>query len=215
MAHFAILDDNNTVTDVIVIGNGDLHDDHGEECEEKGLHMCRHIFQDQTVKAVQTSYNANFRNKYAAIGDTYLEEHDVFISSQPYPSHTLNLDTFLWECPVPKPEDPPKNYIYTWDEENVNWKLFDVRLPLVEVTNEKFRSALTLQEKILWDNPETNPDSKKVIIVTAKMDLPTYLYRDKNNELLDLLVNTGIFTRERMDEIIDDLLTLPPPPPII
>lgn len=209
MAHYAILDENNIVENVICVCNEDICDEHGNECEELGAHVCKSVYCDESIRAVQTSYHANFRKKFASIGDRYLEEHDVFISPQPYPSSTLNTETFDWECPVPKPENPPENKIYVWSEEDLNWILMDTRLPQVKITNELFRSNLTLEEKILWDNPETGTELQKVIITTAKLDLPTTLYRDKNNEILDLLVSRGIFTEERMNEFIDKFLNPP------
>lgn len=78
MAHFAQLDENNKVIQVIVIADKDTADDKGVEKEEIGIAFCKSLFGDDT-KWVQTSYNANFRGIYAGIGDTYDEENDVFI----------------------------------------------------------------------------------------------------------------------------------------
>lgn len=81
---------------------------------------------------IQTSYNTygnqhpknnSLRGNYAGIGFTYDRENDVFYAPQPYPSWTLNQDTWLWESPVPM----PTNGIYKWDEPTLNW---------VEVTEE-------------------------------------------------------------------------------
>ena len=65
-----------------------------------------------------------FRGNYAGIGYEYKEDLDAFIPLQPFPSWELNETTFLWEAPVPMPEDagtgePPK--LYRWDEETTNW----------------------------------------------------------------------------------------------
>lgn len=211
MAHFAILNEDNIVENVICVCNEDICDEHGNECEHLGQDVCKSVYQDESIRAVQTSYHANFRGKFASVGDTYLDEHDIFISPQPYPSSTLNMETFVWEPPVPKPENPPENFIYVWDEENVNWTLLDTRLPEVEVSNEVFRSILTLEEKLLWDNPESGTETKKQIITTAKLDLPTTLYRDQPNEIFELLVNKKVFTRKRMNEIIESLINPRPP----
>lgn len=75
-----------------------------------------------------------------------------------------------------------------------------------------FRNQLTLEEKILWDNPETASETKKPFIVTAKLDLPTTLRRDEPNEVFELLVSKNIFTRTGMDTIIQNLFKPPLPP---
>ena len=68
---------------------------------------------------VQTSYNRNFRSKYAAPGDTWDKVNERFIPPQPYNSWTLNEDTCLWEAPVAYPDD---GKLYDWDEATTNWK---------------------------------------------------------------------------------------------
>jgi hypothetical protein len=67
MAHFAELNANNVVTQVIVVNNNELLDN-GIESEAKGISFCQSLFGGNWI---QTSYNANFRGKYAGIGDTY------------------------------------------------------------------------------------------------------------------------------------------------
>lgn len=79
MAHFAELDSNNVVKRVIVVGNPDCLDEEGNESEEVGIAFCRSIISPDSTW-VQTSYNGNMRGKYAAIGDTYDEVQDVFVS---------------------------------------------------------------------------------------------------------------------------------------
>jgi hypothetical protein len=78
MAHFAQLDENNKVTQIIVVDNKDTSDDKDVEQEEIGIAFCKSLFGEDT-KWVQTSYNSNFRGVYASIGDTYDEENDVFV----------------------------------------------------------------------------------------------------------------------------------------
>ncbi len=77
MAHFAQIDDNNIVTNVIVVHNNELLDDKGIESEWKGIEFCIQHFGGRWV---QTSYNAKFRGKYAGIGHTYDETLDEFIA---------------------------------------------------------------------------------------------------------------------------------------
>ncbi len=69
MAHFAQLDENNVVTQVIVVANDELLLD-GVENETKGIMFCKSLLGDDT-RWVQTSYNANFGGKFAGIGDVW------------------------------------------------------------------------------------------------------------------------------------------------
>lgn len=77
MAHFAQLDENNIVTGVLVVNNEKLIDENGNESEQKGIDFLKDLF-GQDTKWVQTSYNGNFRDKYAGIGDLYDEANDIF-----------------------------------------------------------------------------------------------------------------------------------------
>ena len=118
MAHFAQLDENNVVTQVIVIHNNELLDN-GEESEAKGLAFCQVLFPGLHWK--QTSYNGNFRKNYAGIGYTYLPfPIDGFAPPRPYPSWNLNPDTCHWVAPLPYPAD---GLVYAWDEAIGNWQM--------------------------------------------------------------------------------------------
>jgi hypothetical protein len=89
MAHFAQLDENNVVTQVIVVNSSVLIDPQpvvingvmytNGESESKGIEFCKGLHGADT-NWVQTSYNANFRGKYAGIGDTFDAENNVFMS---------------------------------------------------------------------------------------------------------------------------------------
>lgn len=119
MAHFAQLDENNTVIQVIVVGNRRLYDFGLQaESELKGIEYCKSLYGEDTIWK-QTSYNSNFRYNYAGIDSTYDPENDAFIPPKPYDSWTLNTTTFLWEAPVPLPEENPENY--NWDEDTQTW----------------------------------------------------------------------------------------------
>jgi len=117
MAHFAQLDDNNLVTQVIVVDNSELEDSNGVEQEAIGITFCTNLFGADTVWK-QTSYNGNFRKNYAGIGFTYDATRDAFIPPQTYASWTLNETTCQWEAPVPYPTDD--NY-YEWNESTQQW----------------------------------------------------------------------------------------------
>ena len=117
MAHFAQLDNLNTVTQVIVVHNNELIDQNGNESEEKGIQFCKSIFGEQT-NWIQTSYNGTFRKNFAGYGYKYDEVHDAFIPPQPYLSWVLNNTTFVWEPPIPYPSD---DKIYIWNESTLAW----------------------------------------------------------------------------------------------
>jgi hypothetical protein len=115
MAHFAQLDDNNIVTQVIVVANNELLLD-GVESEVKGILFCKSLFGEDT-KWKQTSYNGNIRKNYAGIGYTYDVNNDYFYAPQPYPSWTLDADA-RWQAPVPMPTD---DKMYSWNEATLSW----------------------------------------------------------------------------------------------
>ena len=109
MAHYAFLDENNIVTEVIT----GIHET--ELIEGLNPEIWYGNFRGQICK--RTSYNHNIRKQYAGIGFTYDSVNDVFIVPQPYPSWTLD-ENFDWQAPTPKPED---DGIYTWNELTLSW----------------------------------------------------------------------------------------------
>jgi hypothetical protein len=115
MAHFAQLNDNNVVTQVIVVANEELLLD-GVESETKGVIFCKSLFGEDT-KWKQTSYNATMRKNYAGIGYTYDVANDYFYAPQPYLSWTLDAEA-KWQPPVAYPTD---DKMYTWNEETLSW----------------------------------------------------------------------------------------------
>jgi hypothetical protein len=118
MAHFAKIDENNIVTQVLVIDQETINTGH---------------FGDPN-SFVQTSYNTRggvhygqdgqpdngvaLRKNYAGIGYTYDPQRDAFYAPQPYNSWTLNEETCYWEAPTPMPTD---GKLYTWDEDTTSW----------------------------------------------------------------------------------------------
>ena len=120
MAHFCQLDENNIVTQVIVVANEDTSDSNGNEVEEIGVAFCKKLLGADT-NWKQTSYNNNMRVRYAGIGYTYNEELDAFVPPQPFASWVLNAETADWESPVgPAPELTQEQIdngaSYRWDE---------------------------------------------------------------------------------------------------
>ena len=114
MAHFAQIDNNNIVTQVIVVANEELLDN-GVESEVKGVAFCQSLFGGNWK---QTSYNANIRKNYAGIGYTFDAARDAFIPPQPFPSWLLDEATCRWEAPVPYPTD---GKMYSWNEATLSW----------------------------------------------------------------------------------------------
>ena len=132
MAHFAQLDDNNVVTQVIVVDNSDTADNNGVESESIGVGFCQKLLGAET-NWKQTSYNSNMRGNYAGIGYTYMSNvatlgvgsTDIFINPQPHNSWSVGVSTATWYPPT-NPGDAPAltdaeiaaNKYYVWNESN-------------------------------------------------------------------------------------------------
>jgi hypothetical protein len=112
MAHYAFLNENNIVTEVIT-GVNETETIEGlspEEWYEK--------FRGQ--KCVRTSYNRNIRAHFAGVGFTYDSAFDIFIPIKPHASWKFNYTTFEWEAPVAKPTNV-EGYTWLWSEANKEW----------------------------------------------------------------------------------------------
>lgn len=114
MAHFAKIADDGTVLEVIVVKNEVLLDDDEVEQEQIGKDFCQNTFGGTWV---QTSYNHNFRKRFASIGGRYDAINDVFLFPQTYPSWTLDSE-YEWQPPVSYPDDGNP---YVWSEEDESW----------------------------------------------------------------------------------------------
>ena len=124
MAHFAKLDENNLVLEVIVVADSDA------PTEAKGQTFLQNLYKN-TITYKQTSYNTiagehklggtAFRKNYAGVGYTYDASKDAFIPPKPWNSWTLNEDTCQWEAPVAYPDDGKS---YVWKEDTQTWILF-------------------------------------------------------------------------------------------
>ena len=115
MAHFAQIDENSTVTQVIVVHNNELIDGDGKESEAKGVAFCQSLFGGNWI---QTSYNRNFRKNFAGAGYLYDASRDAFIAPQPFTSWVLDETTCIWNAPVAYPQDGKR---YGWDEPTMTW----------------------------------------------------------------------------------------------
>ena len=122
MAHYARVNSENIVTFVTPIPNEMIVDENGVEHEERALnHLYSSIPDSIGDRWIQTSYNNNFRNKYACIGDYYDEIYDAFITPPLYESFVFNATTLSWEPPIPYPGDPEGIEMYRWDESILSW----------------------------------------------------------------------------------------------
>jgi hypothetical protein len=124
MAHFAKLNEENIVTQVIVVDNKDILDENGQESEQKGIEFCANLLGGTWM---QTSYNASFRKNYAGKGYSYNQDLDAFIPPKPYNSWILNETTYKWDAPTPYPTDGGR---YNWNEETLSW---DAVTPLIPI----------------------------------------------------------------------------------
>lgn len=110
MAHYAFLDENNVVTEVIP-GRHEYEEVNGiSDWEEYYGNLKGQV-------CLRTSFNGNIRRKFADIGDTYDAELDGFIPESPHVGWTFNTETWLWEPPF----DPPNTNGHYWDDETGNW----------------------------------------------------------------------------------------------
>ena len=133
MAHFAKLDKENTVIDILKVDNDLIKDSNGVEQESIGIQKLQEG--NPNYDFVQTSYNTEanehrnggtpFRKNYAMMGGTYDADKDAFIDVKPpFASWQLNEETCVWEAPVPMPDDHETNPV-VWDEANQEWVEFN------------------------------------------------------------------------------------------
>jgi len=115
MAHFAQLDENSVVLQVIVVNNVELLNEENVESEAKGIAFCKSLYGLDT-NWVQTSYSGSFRRLFAGVGFTHNETENIFIYPQPYLSWSLD-NSFDWQPPTPKPTDGS----WYWDEATLTW----------------------------------------------------------------------------------------------
>ena len=130
MAHFAKIDKNNKVLEVIVVNNSDCGNLDFPESESIGQSFINSIGLDGNWK--QTSYNSTFRKRYAGLDDVYDESRNAFLPIKPFPSWVLNENTCRWEPPQPWPNK--KSYIeengneiffdFDWNEDNMRFQTF-------------------------------------------------------------------------------------------
>lgn len=145
MAHFAQLNESNVVVEVMAVHNNELLVN-GVESEQKGIEFCTSLLGGRWV---QTSYNNNFRKRYAGIGYTFDSNLNVFIPPKPFPSWLLDMQEYNWKAPVPYPEnESPKKYL--WSEDITNWVL----LP-----EKPYPSWVLNHSTVQWEPPVPYPNN--------------------------------------------------------
>lgn len=121
MAHYALINQNNVVVQVITGVDENIIQTDLDGSQVGGTSEAWEIFYAshpwfEGLYCKRTSYNNNIRKQYAGIGFTYDADADVFIAPQPYPSWSLD-ENFDWQPPTPKPE----GFGWTWDEPSLSW----------------------------------------------------------------------------------------------
>ena len=115
MAHYAFLDENNVVVNVIV---GKDEGDYDWEQYYGNVEGKRCKRTSYNTDSNTHPYGTPFRKNYACVGGIYDEDRDAFIPPVLFPSWVLNEETCLWEPPIPYPDD---GQYYEWDEETISW----------------------------------------------------------------------------------------------
>lgn len=128
MAHYAFLDKNNIVVEVIVGKDeseslydwekfyGDIRK---KVCKRTSYNTKGGLYYDSQNNVSSANQSKAFRKNYAGIGYSYDPQRDAFIPPKPFNSWILNEQSCLWEAPVPMPTDDKR---YSWDEPTLSWK---------------------------------------------------------------------------------------------
>jgi hypothetical protein len=135
MAHYALIDSNNIVVQVITGVDEDVIQTDTDNTQVGGSATAWETFyasllQNAGLYCLRTSYNTSgnthsnggtpLRGNFASVGYKYDPDFDAFIPPQPYPSWKLNYETFLWEPPTAKPQQTSE-YDWRWSEVNKEW----------------------------------------------------------------------------------------------
>jgi len=128
MSHFAQINDQNIVQQVLVIDQAEIDTGNwGDPASWIQTSYNTHggIYYTPNSDTLDSDQSKAFRKNYAGIGYTYLPngpEGEGFAPPQPYPSWVMNATSYLWEAPIPMPSSPP---YYEWDESTLSWVLAD------------------------------------------------------------------------------------------
>jgi hypothetical protein len=125
MAHYAFLDENNVVTEVIV-GKDESNFDwetqygmfRGQACKRTSYNTYANIHYDSNTNEPSADQSKAFRKNYAGIGYTYDSQRDAFIPPKPFPSWVLDEFSCIWDAPIPMPTEGGP---WAWDEDSQSW----------------------------------------------------------------------------------------------
>lgn len=168
MGHFAEIDSNNVVIRVLKACNQDIANNGGEQSEQAGEHFGKIAgYSNNGVKWVQTSYNNNFRKKFAGVGDTYDAVKDIFWNeNSPYPSWILDSN-YDWQPPISKPlkntwglNNAP--LVARWSEEKLNWVANGYQIEPSTIENSGIITPL------VWNNTIKDWDLAQTLYLTYK-----------------------------------------------
>ena len=120
MAHFAQIDNNNIVINVLSVPDEQQH--RGQDFLANDLQL--------GGRWIQTSYHNNVRKTFAGLGYIYNEELDIFLPPKPYDSWILDTEKQEWVAPVIRPEDV-EGYANIWEEETQEWRTEQLPTPIV------------------------------------------------------------------------------------
>lgn len=120
MAHFANIDENNIVTQVLVVGDDQENRGHDFLANDLGLGGTWIKTSYNTHGGVHSNGGTPLRKNYAGIGYTYDAGRDAFIPPKPFNSWVLDEDTCLWKAPTPMPTEGGP---YMWVEDDLNWQV--------------------------------------------------------------------------------------------
>ena len=126
MAHYAFLDENNIVTEVIVGRDENEIVDGITDWEAHYSEACGQVCKRTSYNTFQGKHSSDgtpYRKNYAGIGMVFDEQRDAFYYPQPFSSWILNEETCVWEAPVPMPEHDPVTQFPMWNEETQSWEL--------------------------------------------------------------------------------------------
>ena len=121
MAHFAQIDENNIVLQVLVVPDEQQQRGHEYLSSDLGL----------GGTWVQTSYNGSIRKMFAGVGYTYNQELDIFLPPKPFQSWVLNETLGQWDAPIERPE-VGEGMVSIWNEENQEWGVEELPLPTLD-----------------------------------------------------------------------------------
>jgi len=131
MAHFAQLDKNNKVIQVIVIDNNVTHNADGVEQETLGIAFCKSLFGEDT-KWVQTSYSSSIRKIFAGLNYTYEKDKDRFIPPCLHTGWIFDEELYCFVAPIPEPDYDKETHSLDWNDKTESW----IIVPRGEPTND-------------------------------------------------------------------------------